>query len=182
MIQIIPNVHPIFVHFTIALFSSSVGFYVLSYLLGHLKTKPRAILLATEFEIVGRWCLWAAALITIGTLLAGDQAYDTVKHDAISHVAMNEHRNWALSTATCIFLMTLWSFWRYYKRKIVTISFVIGLLIIQGMLVSTAWHGAELVFRYGLGVISLPQAEEVGHHHHHHGAEIVQPHEHHHAN
>jgi hypothetical protein len=37
--------------------------------------------------------------------------------------------------------------------------------VVQTLLLITAWHGAELVFRYGLGVLSLPQAEEVGHHH-----------------
>jgi hypothetical protein len=40
-----------------------------------------------------------------------------------------------------------------------------ALLIVQGMLLSTAWHGAEVVYRYGIGVISLPQEEGEGHDH-----------------
>lgn len=36
---------------------------------------------------------------TIGTVLAGWYAYNTVPHTALSHAAMTDHRNWALSTA-----------------------------------------------------------------------------------
>ncbi|OGT42042.1 MAG: hypothetical protein A3F13_00840 [Gammaproteobacteria bacterium RIFCSPHIGHO2_12_FULL_40_19] len=103
MIEIIPNWHPIFVHFTVALFSISVIFFVLAYLVLHTQWKSRKLF--SEFEAVGRWCLWAAALMTIATISAGFYAYNSVKHDAVSHAAMTVHRNWALGTATAIFLM-----------------------------------------------------------------------------
>lgn len=119
----------------------------------------------SEFETVGRWCLWLAALITIGTISAGFYAYYTVKHDAVSHAAMTVHRNWALLTALSIFLMACWSVRRYVKHQKLTLLFVIPLLVVQGLLLTTAWHGGELVYRYGIGVMSLPQAEEVGHQH-----------------
>jgi hypothetical protein len=45
------------------------------------------------------WCLWLVGIIVIGTILAGLQAYNTVKHDSASHLAMTAHRNWALLTA-----------------------------------------------------------------------------------
>ncbi|MBI4937033.1 MAG: hypothetical protein HY846_02215 [Nitrosomonadales bacterium] len=39
-----------------------------------------------------------------------------------------------------------------------------GLLVIAaGTLLSTAWHGGELVYRHGLGVMSLPKPEGAGH-------------------
>jgi uncharacterized membrane protein len=163
MIEIIPNWHPIFVHFTAALFGAAGGFYVLSYLASFSRKMPNT--LALEFEIVARWCLWAAALITIATVGAGLYAYYTVKHDAVSHAAMTVHRNWALLTATAIYLIAGWSVWRYYQKIKLTLTFVVALLVVQGLLLTTAWHGAELVYRYGVGVMSLPQAEEVGHKH-----------------
>lgn len=44
----------------------------------------------------------------------------------------------------------------------------IGLLLAAGVLLaSTAWHGGELVYRHGLGVMSLPQPEGEGHDHEH---------------
>ncbi len=163
MPEIIPNWHPLFVHFTVALYSTSVGFYVLAYLTSCLKpTRPN---LSQEFETVARWCLWSVALITVITLLAGLYAYNTVRHDEISHIAMTNHRNWALPTAAAIVLVACYSLWRYRTRKALSALFIIILLIVQGLLLSTAWRGAELVFRYGLGVLSLPQLEGEGHHH-----------------
>lgn len=166
MIEIIPNWHPIFVHFTVALFSTSVGFYSLAYLCSKLAILPKA---AAEFELVARWCLWVVGVLVIGTVLAGLYAFNTVRHDAPSHLVMIDHRNWALVTAGTMILTALWSIWRTYKRKVITITFIIVLLSVQGLLLATAWRGAELVFRYGLGVMSLPKAEGEGHHH---GAEF----------
>lgn len=96
-------------------------------------------------------------------LPAGLHAYYTVGHDGVSHAAMIKHRNWAIPTAIAIWLVATWSFYRYLKQKSITLVFIIALLVVQGLVLSTAWRGAELVYRYGLGVMSLPQAEEVGH-------------------
>lgn len=164
MIEVIPNWHPIFVHFTVALFTTSVGFYTLAYVLNKFQLFPK---LVHEIEIVVRWCLWVVGILVIGTVLAGLQAYNTVRHDAPSHLAMADHRNWALITATGILVASFWSGWRTYRHKTITIVFLIYLLIIQGLLMTTAWKGAELVFRHGLGVMSLPQTEDEGHKHHH---------------
>lgn len=163
MIEIIPNWHPIFVHFTVALFSVSVILFLLTYFLS--RTKWKSTIFVSEFEIVARWCLWIAAIFTLATVSFGFYAYYTVKHDAISHIAMTTHRNWAISTAIAIFLMSTWLIWRYVKHKKLNTTFVIALLIVEGLLVSTAWHGAELVYRYGTGVMSLPKAEKIGHQH-----------------
>lgn len=162
MIDIIPNWHPIFVHFTVALFSTSVGFYILAYLFDKLKILPK---ITNELEIVAHWCLWMAGIIVIGTVLAGLYAYNTVRHDGPSHLAMTDHRNWALPTAGAMILVALWSLWRTRKQRAISLSFLVILIIVQCLLLSTAWRGAELVFRYGLGVISIPQSKEEGHHH-----------------
>jgi uncharacterized membrane protein len=164
MIEIIPNWHPIFVHFTVALYSTVVGFYILHYTTNYLWVLPKTYV--NEFEVVARWCLWAVALLTIITVLAGLQAFNTVSHDAPSHIAMLNHRNWALPTAGAILFVALWSVWRYYRRRSVTLTFLLAVLVVQGLLLATAWRGAELVYRYGLGVISLPKSEGAGHQHH----------------
>jgi uncharacterized membrane protein len=164
MIEIVPNWHPIFVHFTVALFSTSVGFYTLAYLLPKLRLFPK---LASDFEVVARWCLWVVGIMVIITVLAGIQAFNTVKHDAPSHLAMTDHRNWAVPTACAMVLAAFWSLWNAYRRKAITIPFILALVIVQGLILSTAWRGAELVFRYGLGVMSLPKSEGDGHSHYH---------------
>ncbi|GGI87863.1 DUF2231 domain-containing protein [Legionella impletisoli] len=157
MFEIIPNWHPVFVHFTVALVSVSA----ISYLLGHvLKDYP----LGQELLTVGRWCLWFGLLASIATVSAGFIAYYSVAHDAQSHEAMTIHRNWALLTFSGIFIVTLWSFWRYFRHTHSSISFIVCMLILFVLITITAWHGAELVYRYGIGVMSLPSSTESGHH------------------
>ncbi|MBL4885747.1 MAG: hypothetical protein JKY95_14600, partial [Planctomycetaceae bacterium] len=78
-IEIIPNWHPIFVHFTVGLLSISALFY----LAGLVLRKP-------TFLIVARWNLWVGGAITVATVLAGFYAYGTVAHDALSHAAMTD--------------------------------------------------------------------------------------------
>lgn len=164
MIEIIPNWHPIFVHLTVGIYSAAFGFYVLAYITPLLRfVRPN---IATELEVAGRWCLWFASFSAVITVLAGFNAFNTVTHDGASHMAMIDHRNWAIPTAAAIVLVALLSGWRNYKHKPLSLIFIITLFIIQGMLVATAWRGAELVFRHGLGVMSLPKAEGEGHHHH----------------
>lgn len=161
MIDIIPNWHPIFVHFTVALISVSVGLHLISYIGARILPQK----LCHELATVARWCLWIGALVTFITVGAGIYAYYTVGHDAVSHAAMTIHRNWALSTAIVIWLIALWSVYRYVKQKQSTLVFIIALLIMQGLVLTTAWLGGEIVYRYGLGVMSLPMAEEMGHAH-----------------
>lgn len=165
MLSIIPNWHPIFVHFTVALFSTSAGFYLLHYITKHFPKTPAW--LNAELETVARWCLWSASIISIATVSFGFYAYYTVKHDAVSHAAMTTHRNWALLTISMIILLAVWSIRRYRKQIKITLTFILVLLITEGLLLTTAWHGGELVYRYGLGVMSLPTAEEIGHQHTH---------------
>ena len=166
MIEIIPNWHPVFVNFTVALFSTSVGFYTLAYLLPKFRLFPK---LVTDFEIVARWCLWVVGIVVIVTVLAGLYAYNTVRHDAPSHLAMMNHRNWAIPTASAMVLVAICSLWRTYKQKCITISFIFTLFVVHGLLLSTAWRGAEVVFRYGVSVMSLPKAD-----HHHHAGEMTE--------
>ena len=67
MLEIIPNVHPIFVHFTVALCSTAVLFYILSYISNWFKISQK--IFTVEFEVVARWCLWSVAFITIFTVI-----------------------------------------------------------------------------------------------------------------
>lgn len=153
--------------------SISVAFYVLSYLSKNLKIFVLSSI-GNELEIAARWCLWAGVLITIGTALAGFYAYYTVKHDTTSHIAMTDHRNWAIATAAVAILIAIWSLWGYYKRKTIIITFILALLVMQGLLTSTAWKGGELVYRYGVGVMDLPNSMEGSQMDgHNHGSEDV---------
>ena len=161
MFEIIPNWHPIFVHFTVALLSLAAGlFVVMPFVKSPLKE---------QWQTVARWALWFGAGFTIITGLTGLYAYNTVAHDAPSHLAMTEHRNWAIATITLFLGLAVWSIIWVRKNKPLGMIFVVCMTIAGGLLASTAWHGGEAVYRYGLGVMSLPKSEGEGHSHSHAG-------------
>jgi len=167
MIEIIPNYHPIFVHFTVALLSVSAGFFVLAFLFRQHKWRQ-------QWLSVAYWNLWTGAATTLITLAAGWYAFNTVDHDTPSHEAMIVHRNWAMVTVTIILLVAAWSIRRYAKSKPQSFLFIGSVVLVWALVTTTAWHGAELVYRFGLGVMSMPKVENHGGGHgHSHGTEAA---------
>lgn len=163
MIEIIPNWHPIFVHFTIGLLSISSLLFVVGAL------APATSEWKDKCLIVARWNLWVGALITAGTVLAGIQAYNSVAHDGPSHAAMTDHKNWALPTAAFFIALAIWAFVKRKASKVSSI-FVALIVIAAGLLATTGFKGGEAVYRYGLGVMSMPQISgDGGHGSHNHG-------------
>jgi uncharacterized membrane protein len=160
MIEIIPNWHPIFVHFTVALLLVAVMFHVLSQV-------TRNADRAGQFAIVAKWLLWVGAGFTVATVAAGFYAYNTVDHDTPSHLTMTTHRNWALITASVFIAAALWSVTLFRENRTRNPVFTGVLIIGAGLLAVTAWYGGELVYRHGLGVMALPKAEGEGPGHDH---------------
>lgn len=155
--MIIPNWHPIFVHFTVALIFISAALYVVTlFIKGPLRE---------QWIIVARWTLWFGMGITVITGLTGLYAYNTVTHDTPSHLAMTEHRNWAAATITVILLLGMFSMVRAKGGNAHRGIFAAAMVVAALLVASTAWHGGELVYRYGLGVMSLPKPEAQGHAH-----------------
>lgn len=169
MFEIIPNWHPIFVHFTVALLSLAVGLFAVTPLV----SSP----LKEQWLVVARWTLWFGAGFTVITVAAGFYAYNTVAHDTPSHAAMMDHRNWAVATIALFMALTVWSVVAVRKGKQLGVAFVVAMLISGGVLASTAWRGGEAVYRYGLGVMSLPKAKGEGHDHGHEEAAMPQQHD-----
>ena len=165
MIEIIPNWHPLFVHFTVALFAMGWLFYFLVLFAG------RRDSLTQQWRAAARWNLWSGMLLTVFTLVAGLDAYNTVDHDTESHLAMTDHRNWALVTAGLFAMVSAWSVWLARRGQSEGIVFFLVLTLATGLLASTAWRGGELVYRHGLGVMSLPDLGAHDHAAHVHGAE-----------
>jgi uncharacterized membrane protein len=151
IIEIIPNLHPLFVHFTVALIATSAALFIFSRLFA---TKYQ-----NELSITAKWCLWLSGFTTVATVSAGFYAYYTVGHDSPSHLVMKLHRNLAL--VSCLLIFTSIGFSLFSPSKLRFYTFI----ILSALMVSvTAWYGGELVYRHGIGVISLPNTSE-GHEH-----------------
>jgi uncharacterized membrane protein/Cu/Ag efflux protein CusF len=152
-IEIIPNWHPLLVHFTVALFTVSA----LLYLAGLVLKKPNLL-------VVARWNLWIGALATILTVIAGFDAYNSIAHDGPLHAAMTDHKNWALVTASIFGLLALWALFKHRGAKTVSIVFVGLILLAAGLLSITGYKGAEVVYRHGGGVMRMPEISGDGVH------------------
>lgn len=160
MIEIIPNWHPVFVHFTVALLAVAGLLYLIVILSGDWKYKQSALKVA-------EWNFWIGSAMTIVTALTGWYAYNTVAHDTPSHIAMTEHRNWALATLVVIAVLAIWTGRNRVSGGKLSLPFAALIAIMLGLLGSTAWHGGEVVYRHGLGVMSLPKSTGDGHDHAH---------------
>lgn len=158
--EILPNWHPVFVHFTVALMTVST----LLFLVSKFATNWR---LEDQWLATAYWNLWIGTLVSIGTALAGWYAFNTVDHDTESHKVMLEHRNYAISALAVFAVLAVWAIFQYRAERRPSAFFILAALLGWGLVLTTAWHGGELVYRHGLGVMSLPKA---GPHAHSEGA------------
>jgi uncharacterized membrane protein len=162
-IEILPNLHPIFVHFTVALFLIST----LLFIVGAKNKKYRKLIYSSAYVN-----LWLGFIITIITVIMGFYAYYTVAHDGPSHAAMTDHRNWALITFIAFSIPFIWSIINYRNKSHKNIIFILLLIFASSTLLIAAYKGGEVVYRYGIGVKSLPEVNsDGGHKSHSHGKE-----------
>lgn len=149
MIEIVPNWHPIFVHFTVAMLTMSVMLFIAGYVLHQSKRQEQML-------IVAHWNFWIGTVSAIATSIAGWFAFNSVTHDTASHAAMIVHRNWAFGTLSVLLIVAIWLIFSKKTWFKISYPFLSAIFLTFSLLVTTAWHGGELVYRYGLGVMSMP--------------------------
>ncbi|MEZ5398000.1 MAG: nuclear transport factor 2 family protein, partial [Bryobacterales bacterium] len=124
---------------------------------------PRQSEWRVSLKSAADWMLGLGVIAAVAAVGAGLQAYYSVAHDGPSHEAMTFHRNIAIPTAGVFVLLGLW---RWAARKnFPSLVFSLAMLLASAALATTAWWGGKLVYGYGLGVASLPQATGEGHDH-----------------
>ena len=146
MITIVPNWHPMLVHFPVALTLAAALFGLAAALAGQ---RP----LAAQWVAISRWLLWLAALSGLAAAAAGMSAFATVDHDEAGHVAMLRHRDAALASLGVLLVLALREAYCAMRGRAWTWLSVLLLAGASVALARTAWLGGELVYRHGIGVL-----------------------------
>ena len=148
--QLIPNAHPIAVHFPIALTLIALLFS----LAARIGSRHN---LATQLSTVGHWALWISGVTAIFAAGLGWLAFNSVDHDDAGHAAMLIHRNWAVPTALGLLLLAMWDVFKSRAHHAMSWFTLIVLALLCGSVAVTGWLGGEVVYRHGIGVLSLPE-------------------------
>ena len=159
-----PNVHPMFVHFPIALWVVA-GLFLLVGLL-----RRRDDLFAT-----GRWLLYLGAIGAAAALMTGLWAADALGHDSPGHELVHVHRDFMLAASGLGLIATLGAA-ALRDRQHVAAKWAVTVLTLAtiGVLTLGGDRGAALVFQHGVGVAAQtepvaddPPADEHGASHDH---------------
>ncbi|HBG46530.1 MAG TPA: hypothetical protein DDW94_06010 [Deltaproteobacteria bacterium] len=147
-----PNIHPLIVHFPIALLDSFLLMELLSFFTGR-----------ESFRFAADWMLYLGTAGALGAVLAGLWAATTVEHSEEAHAVLLTHRDLGL---TVLALSLFLSAWRIYSRGRfsrkgrlfhLAVAFIIAAVMAIG-----ADKGGLMVYKYGVGVKA---AEAQGHEH-----------------
>jgi len=137
------NIHPMIVHFPIALLNA----FVLMELLAYLFKKE-------EMKNAATWMLYLGTLGAAATVTAGFFAASSVPHNEETHAIMTRHMYLGIT----VFLLSLsLSIWRLTgKKKSAPASLAIGFIMITIMAFG-ADLGGLMVYKYGVAVKAVPQ-------------------------
>lgn len=148
-----PNLHPLVVHFPIALLLAAVAADLVDVLVGRPAWLGSA---ATSLYVAG------ASAAVVATL-TGLQAADTVLMPGMAHPVVQDHRVWALATTGYFSLLAVLRLAvrgaarrRRGALALLLATGMVGAVILQ----QTAERGARLVYEYGVGVIGTPAARQ----------------------
>jgi len=135
-------IHPVVVHFPLALLSASVLFDLLA------RRWRRE-----SFQETGFYVLIAGLLGAVVAVVTGGLAEDAVKHRGVPHAALEVHET--LAYATLYFFIGLLALRLLMRWKLIRempllylVMGVVGILI----LAATGYFGGSLVYDYGAGV------------------------------
>ncbi len=160
------NVHPLFIHFPIALTCTALLFEVLYF------TRK-----SDQWRLTATALIYLAALSAVVTVITGYRAADILGHDAPGHDLVHGHRDIMLwFTGILVVLAAANAFlsrppladkvpiWPKLGRPLLLLAAVVVLLI-------GADRGGQLVFRHGMGV-RMEAPSEAGHHHSQTGEQV----------
>lgn len=151
-----PNLHPLIVHFPIALLISAVGLNLLA-----------LILRRVEWLKMATASLFILGAVSAGvTYLTGRQAADSIDLPADAYSVLSEHADLALLTLILYGAVATVNAFFLWKSFSVKPWLLYGAFLAAAgglyLLVETGEHGGELVFRHGAGISALRTVSDPG--------------------
>lgn len=149
------NIHPLFVHFPIALLNG----FVLMELLGAITDKASLRSAAT-------WMLYLGTLGAIVTVLTGLGAEASVGHGAGVHELMLSHKSHGLVVLAMALILSIWRLAvnARFSTKSRAAHFILAVIMV-GIMAIGADKGGLMVYKYGVSVKAVPQEEGGAHDH-----------------
>lgn len=143
------NIHPMLVHFPIALLNAFILMELLAYLLKK-----------EELRSAATWMLYLGTLGALGAVGAGFVAAGSVPHDSEIHTIMTRHRNFGVTVLCLSLILSIFRFIAIDKAR--TVQFLIGIITVVTMTFG-ADLGGLMVYKYGVAVQAVPRHEEHDH-------------------
>lgn len=151
-----PNLHPLMVHFPIALLISAVGLNLLALVLRRVDWLKNA---TASLFILG-------AISAGVTYLTGRQAADSIDLPTDAYSVLSEHADLALLTLILYGVVAAINAFFLWKSFDVKPWFLYGTFLAAAgglyFLVETGEHGGELVFRHGAGISGVRTVDDPG--------------------
>ena len=120
------NIHPLIVHFPIALFMVSGLFYVLG-----------ALFKKEGFLSSGKWTLWLGTVGAGAAVWAGIEASEVVKHNEVSHRIMLAHQYLGYGVLGLGILLSLWLVFTKVNLPRPKVLFLAGIIALNLILEKT---------------------------------------------
>jgi len=140
-----PNIHPLIIHFPIALWLVAVLFDLISLV------RSKDWLRKSAVTIYG-----LAAMGALVAFFSGKQAIDLVAIPFQGEVTASNHSDWGHYTLyffVAYAVIRLVAYWRQWdNKKAVAILFLLLGIVGAGMVAKTADLGGKLVYKYGVGI------------------------------
>lgn len=141
-----PNLHPLLIHFPIAIIIVAAFADLVDTLVGRPRWLTSA---ATTLFVLGAGCAIAACI-------SGQQALDTVLMPGMAHPIVQSHRTWAFVTTSYFGVLALVRVVTAFRaplarryRFVLLLASMVGVVALQ----QTAERGGRLVYEQGVGVI-----------------------------
>ncbi|MBI3313906.1 MAG: DUF2231 domain-containing protein [Candidatus Omnitrophica bacterium] len=136
------NIHPVFVHFPIALLLTAAAFYFLG-----------TFFHKEDLFSAGKWVLYLGTLSAVAAVWTGLQAAGTVSHGGDLHQTLMAHQYAGFVILGLCILLSLWLI--FTKANIPQKGktwFLIILFLLAVTIVQQADFGGRLVFLNGVGI------------------------------